>query len=55
MGPNQHLKGVQHFKDGFASQRLPYDVYYGLNSVRGILFSRYRRFKERTLRRCPLS
>jgi len=34
-GPNQHLKGVQHFKDGFASQRLPYDVYYGLNSVRG--------------------
>jgi hypothetical protein len=54
MGPNEHLKGVQHFKDGFAAQRLPYDAYYSLQSIRGILFARYRRLKERTLHRCPL-
>lgn len=54
MGPNEHLRGVQHFKDGFASQRLPYNAYYALNSIRGILFSRFRKLKERRLRRCPL-
>ena len=54
MGPNRHLKGVQHFKDGFAAQRIPYDAYYSLNSIRGILFSRYRKLKERRLRRCSL-
>jgi len=54
MGPNEHLKGVQHFKDGFASERLPYDAYYAHNSVRGLLFARFRRLKEQRLHRCPL-
>jgi len=54
MGPNQHLKGVQHFKDGFASQRVPYNAYYARNSVKGLLFTRYRRFKEHKLRLCPM-
>lgn len=54
MGPNQHLKGVQHFKEGFASGPLPYNAYYSNNSVKGLLFKRYRRFRERYLRRCPL-
>lgn len=27
VGPNQHLKGVQHFKEGFASEPLRYNAY----------------------------
>lgn len=54
MGPNNHLKGVQHFKDGFAAQPLPYNAYYANNTIKGIIFKRYRRFKEKSLRLCPM-
>ena len=54
MGPNDHLKGVQHFKDGFATRRLPYDAYYSTATIRGILFKRYRRLRETRLRRSAL-
>ena len=54
MGPNNRYKQLQHFKDGFATQLLPYDAYYSNNSVRGLLFIRFRKFKEKKLRRCKM-
>lgn len=54
MGPNKHLKKVQHFKNGFATQRLPYNAYYSNNSIKGILFKRYRRYKEKSWKQCPM-
>lgn len=51
---DRHMQGVQHFKDGFASQRLVYDAWYSSNSVRGLLFTRYRTRRERRFHRCPL-
>jgi len=54
MGPNKHLKKVQHFKDGFATQPLPYNSYYSNNSIKGILFKRYRRLKEKSWKQCPM-
>lgn len=54
MGPNKRQNAVQHFKDGFAIQKLPYNVYYSNNSTKGRIFKRYRFFKEKYLRRCPM-
>ena len=53
MGPNDHLKGVRRFKEGFASQTVPYNAYYSTGSVKGMAFKRYRRFREKYLRRSP--
>ena len=53
MGPLSRAKGVQHFKDGFAIQKLPYNRFYSNNSYKGRIFNRFRHFKENSLRLCP--